>query len=97
MKVNLRFYGVFRSAVGSGSIQLELPTSTTTVRAAIAQLVSNPLYDGIKGLLFDQETTDPRPNALIMVCGREIGALNGLDTTLSDTDELSLLPIAHGG
>ena len=61
------------------------------------QLVSHPAYGGIKQFLFDLETTDPRPNALIMASGREIGTLDGLDTKLSDSDELSLLPIAHGG
>ena len=40
---------------------------------------------------------DPRPNALIMVSGREISTLNGLDTMLTEEDELSLLPVAHGG
>ena len=97
MKVRFRLYGVFRSAAGSGSVQLEIPASTTTVRTAIMQLVSHPIYGGIKQLLFDLETTDPRPNALIMVSDHEIGALDGLDTELSDSDELSLLPIAHGG
>jgi molybdopterin converting factor small subunit len=97
LKVSIRLYGVFRSAAGSGSIQLELADSTSTVRAAIVQLVSHPAYRGIKQLLLDQGTTDPRSNALIMVSGREIGTLDGLDTKLGDSDELSLLPIAHGG
>ena len=97
MKIHFRLYGVFRSAAGSSNICLELPTSTPTVRAAITHLVSDPVYQRIKPLLFDEETTDPRPNALIMISGREIGTLDGLDTKLSDSDELSLLPIAHGG
>ena len=96
LKVHLKLFGVFRSAAGSGSIQLDLPTCTT-VRMAIGQFASYPQYNEIKGMLFDSETTDPRPNALIMVSGREIGALDGLETKLSEGDELSLLPIAHGG
>jgi len=97
MRVRFKLYGVFRTAVGTHQVQLELPLPANTVRAAITELASHPDYAGIKPLLFDAETTDPRPNALIMVSGHEIGTLNGLDTTLNESDELSLLPIAHGG
>ena len=67
------------------------------MREAITQLVSDPTYRSVKSLLFDGEATDPRPNALIMISGREIGTLDGLDTEVGESDELSLLPIAHGG
>jgi molybdopterin converting factor small subunit len=97
LKISFKLYGVFRSAAGSGNIQLELLDSASTVRTAIMQLVSYPVYRGVRQLLLDQDTTDPRPNALIMVSGREIGTLEGLDTKLGDSDEVSLLPIAHGG
>jgi molybdopterin converting factor small subunit len=97
LRVHLRLYGVFRTAAGSSNLSIELPASKTTVRNAIAQLVSDPAYRTVKSLLFDEETTDPRPNALIMISGREIGTLNGLDTEVSENDEVSLLPIAHGG
>jgi molybdopterin converting factor small subunit len=47
--------------------------------------------------LMDADTKDPRPNALILVSGTEIGALNGIDSTLRDGDEVVFLPVAHGG
>jgi len=97
LRVHLRLYGVFRTAAGSSDISIELPTSKITVRDAIKQLVSDPALRAVKSLLFDGEATDPRPNALIMVSGREIGTLDGLDTEVNESDELSLLPIAHGG
>ena len=96
MKVRLRLYGVFRSAARSGDIQLDI-TSGSTVRAAIQQLVSETGFSELKHLLLERDSSDPRPNALIMVSGREINALRGLDTMLKENDELSLLPVAHGG
>ena len=96
MKVRLRLYGVFRSAAGSGDIQLDI-TGGSTVRAAIQQLVSGTSFSELKRLLLERDSSDPRPNALIMVSGREINALGGLDTMLKENDELSLLPVAHGG
>jgi molybdopterin converting factor small subunit len=93
----LRLYGVFRTAAGSSNVSLEMPTPITTVRNALTQFVSDPSYRAVKSLLFDEETADPRPNALIMISGREIGTLNGLETEVTENDEVSLLPIAHGG
>ena len=97
MRVRFKLYGVFRTAARTNEVQLELPLRENTVRNAITELASHPEYAGIKPFLFESETTDPRSNALIMVSGREIGTLDGLETRLKESDELSLLPIAHGG
>ena len=96
MKVRLRLYGVFKSAAGIGDSQFDITTGTT-VRNAILQLVSEPSFSELKHLLLESNSSDPRPNALIMVSGREINALKGLDTMLEENDELALLPVAHGG
>jgi len=97
LKIQLRLYGVFRSAAGSSQVQLDVPSLKPTVRIVIDYLVSGTDFRKLKPLLIDENTMDPRPNALIMVSGREINALNGLDTILTEEDELSLLPVAHGG
>jgi MoaD family protein len=97
MKINVRFYGVFKSAAGSALIQMDIASHEPTVRSVIAELVSRQDYGNLKELVLDGGARDPRPNALIMVSGREIGVLAGLETKLKDGDELSLLPIAHGG
>ena len=97
MKIRLKLYGVFRSAAGSSSIQLELPSHKPTVRTVIDVLSSHLEYRGLVQLLLSDQTGDPRPNALIMVSGREISSRNGLETPLLESDELSLLPVAHGG
>lgn len=83
--------------MGSSQILLDLPSERVNVRAVMDYLASKSDFSDLKSLLMDQNITDPRPNALIMVSGREIGTLNGLDTLLNEGDELSFLPIAHGG
>ena len=97
MLIPLRLYGVFRSAAGSEKVELNIPVDEPTVRVVIAEIASRPDFLALKQLVLDGETLDPRPNALIMVSGREISTLDGLDTKLKASDELSLLPIAHGG
>ncbi len=98
MRLRLKLYGVFRSTARSGEIVLELPEKTgTTVRYAIDELLQREDLQDLRSLLVSGDTSDPRPNTLIIVSGREIGALNGLETELKDNDELALLPVAHGG
>ena len=75
---------------------LEIPEKTgTTVRYAIEELIRREDLRDLRTLLIS--SSDPRSNALILVSGREIGSLNGLETELKDNDELALLPVAHGG
>jgi len=93
--IRIRLYGVFRAAAKKDELKIEMVPTGTTVRAAISQVVSQ--FPDLKPLLLSSETLDPRPNALIMVSGKEINALSGLDTELKENDELTLLPIAHGG
>ena len=95
MIVHLKLYGVFRSAAGTDTVNLDLH-GQPTVRAAIDELVSRPNLLELKKLILG-DGSDPRPYALILLAGREIGALGGLDTELKRGDDLSLLPIAHGG
>ena len=96
MIVHLKLYGVFRFAAGTDTLSLDLTGEEPTVRVAIDELVSRPNLLELKKLILG-DGSDPRPYALILLAGREIGALGGLDTELKRGDELSLLPIAHGG
>jgi molybdopterin converting factor small subunit len=97
MNLHLKLYGVFRTAANANEVNLTVPETAPTVRAVITQLLSETRFEDLKRLLVDAETSDPRPNALIMVSGREINSLKGLDTELNEKDELAFLPIAHGG
>jgi molybdopterin converting factor small subunit len=97
MKIHLKLYGVFRTAAKASEISFSLTEGKPTVRNILMQLVSQEQYHELKQLLIDKETSDPRPNALIMISGREINTLNALDSEIKEGDEVVLLPIAHGG
>jgi len=96
MNLHVKFYGVFRTAAETNELDLTIQNETT-VKSLISKLVSEERFRKLKNLLLAAETADPRPNALIMVSGREINALNGLQTELKEHDEVAFLPIAHGG
>jgi molybdopterin converting factor small subunit len=47
--------------------------------------------------LNDQKPEELKTNALILVNGKEISVLDGVETKLKDGDELVLVPVVHGG
>jgi len=94
VKVNIRLLGVFRGFTGKSRVSLRL--EQPTVRSVISKLADALSVDA-KSLLVDPELNDPRPNALILVNGREISVLNGLETEIKEGDEITLIPISHGG
>ena len=97
MNIRVKFFGVFRSAARTSELAIQIQDEKPTVKSVISSLVSQESLASLREVLLDSETADPRPNALIIVSGREISTLDGLETTLMEDDELSLLPIAHGG
>lgn len=93
-KVNVRLLGVFRGFSGKSRITLKL--EQPTVRKVIQKLTDSLPVEA-KRLLVDPEFNDLRSNALILVNGKEIGVLKGLETEIKEGDEVTLIPVTHGG
>lgn len=96
MRVQVRFYGVLKTAAKTEGLELDFD-STVSIRQLVNRLVNVIARPEFEAHLIDADLKDPRPNALILVSGTEIGALNGVDTALRDGDEVVFLPVAHGG
>jgi len=95
IQVKVRFLGVLRGLSGKGWVPVE-SGGPTTVRKVIQKL-TEAFSPEFKRVLMDPELEDPRPNALILVNGREISVLRGLETEVNNGDEIVLVPISHGG
>ena len=96
MRVHVKLYGVLKTAAKTERLELDFD-SPISIRQLVNKLVSVIARPEFETYLIDADTKDPRPNALILVSGTEIGALNGIDSTLRDGDEVVFLPVAHGG
>jgi len=96
LRVHVRLYGVLKTAAETERLELAFD-SPISIRQLVNKLVSVIARPEFETYLIDADTKDPRPNALILVSGTEIGALNGIDSTLRDGDEVVFLPVAHGG
>ncbi len=51
----------------------------------------------LKNSLIDTGQVEPKPNALILVNGKEISVLGGLSTKINAGDEIVFIPVVHGG
>jgi len=95
VRVRVRFIGIFQVLSGESQVELQLREGAT-LRDAVQKLVTSlPPEFGVA--LIDPVLGDPRPNALILLNGREISVFNGVETAVMDGDELVLVPVAHGG
>jgi len=93
--VKVRLLGVLRGFSWKDWVPVESEESTS-VRKVIQKL-TEAFSPEFKRVLMDPDLEDPRPNALILVNGKEISVLQGLETEVNDGDEIVLVPVSHGG
>jgi adenylyltransferase/sulfurtransferase len=94
MTITVKFIGALRHVSGVNELALDF-AEALSLKELIREIISR--LPEPKRILFDQQFEDPRLTALILVNGREISALNGLETSLKDGDEVVLVPVVHGG
>jgi molybdopterin converting factor small subunit len=94
MVINVTFIGAFRNASGKSKFTIT-SESRILLKKAIKEIVEE--LPKLKTVLIDPELENPKPNTLILVNGKEISVLNGLDTILENGDEVVFVPVVHGG
>jgi molybdopterin synthase sulfur carrier subunit len=94
MAITVKFVGALRHFSGAGELALDYKRC-----ASVEELVNKIVEEvpELKRSLIDRQLEDPRTNALILVNGREISVLNGLETKLNDGDDVVFVPVVHGG
>ena len=92
--VTIRFFGVFRSITGKNELIIEFKDAVQ-LKEAIERIIGE--MPRLKRSLIDPELEDPTPNTLILVNGKEISVLNGLETMLENGDEIVFIPVLHTG
>jgi len=94
MVITVRFIGALRSASGKSKISVKAK-GNVRLREFIDKIVEEK--PKLKRALIDPELASPSPNALILVNGKEISVLDGLETMLKNGDEVVFVPVVHGG
>jgi adenylyltransferase/sulfurtransferase len=93
LAITVKFVGALRHA--SGRDMSFVDSEGCSVKELICTLTRR--RPELRRNLINEELGDQRPNALIIVNGREISVINGLSTALKDGDEVILVPVVHGG
>jgi molybdopterin synthase sulfur carrier subunit len=95
MKIKLHTILTFKEILGARETEISLPEETTIqgLLSRMKELWSErlPFY------LFQQGTDRLLPHITLMVNGRSIQFLNGMETILQDGDEVLLVPPVAGG
>jgi len=88
-KVEIRIFGALVSYAGtkelSVSISKPIPLKT------FLEKIYSKLPEGFNSAI------QKRSNILVLVNGREIGLLDGIETEISLGDKVVFLPVSHGG
>jgi molybdopterin converting factor small subunit len=95
IKVKVKFIGIFRGLSKRSQLPLELEGSPSL--KDVVQKTTELFPPEFKRILIDPELDDPRPNALILLNGRDISVLDGFETRVDDGDEVVFIPVSHGG
>ena len=93
MPLALKVIGALRQF--SGKTQLTVSFQEAMSLKGLVTKISQEM-PSLQKMLSDQ-LENSRSNALVLVNGREISVLNGLETKLNDGDEIVFIPVVHGG
>jgi molybdopterin synthase sulfur carrier subunit len=95
IKVKVYTIMELKKILGQREFELSIPPEST-VRDLLSWM-ANKWGDRLSAHLFKPGSDSPLPHIRLMVNGRSIEFLNGMDTVLHDGDEFSMLPFVAGG
>ncbi|MFX1485812.1 MAG: MoaD/ThiS family protein [Promethearchaeota archaeon] len=93
-RVRVRFYAHLRRLSETPEISIRVPGQIRL--EGFLRILAKNVKKELRSELFD-DGDHIRSGLLILVNDREISALEGLDTKISDNDIVVILPFIHGG
>ena len=94
MPLTLKFIGAMRQISGKNQLIVNIQDGNT-LRDLMDKLGKN--MPELLKIFGEQKFGNSNSNSLVLVNGREISVLNGLDTKLMSGDEVVFIPVVHGG
>jgi molybdopterin converting factor small subunit len=84
-----------RHIVGENEKVIEISKEATV--GDLLRLILTTYSEKTKALLFEEDSKSVRNDILILINDVDMDVLEGVDTVLSEEDEVTFMPIAHGG
>jgi len=95
MKVKVKFFTLFRLEYGLSEISIEIEKDSINLKELI-RLIDAKTGKSISEKIFTNEEK-LKSSAIILVNGKNIFHLNGLETSIKDGDVVSIFPPGGGG
>jgi molybdopterin synthase sulfur carrier subunit len=92
--MTIKLFASLRHPVVGGRLEVQVPNGST-VRHALELLFEHA--PSLREQVLHPETRELLPFVQVMLKGRLVRDLHGLDTPVADTDELALFPPIAGG
>jgi molybdopterin synthase sulfur carrier subunit len=93
--VKVRTILTLKTIMGSGEI--ELPVADGSTLGQLIVTLVNRYGDDLTSQLYEPNSKNLRSYIRLMVNGRDIAFLNGMETVLRNGDEVLILPPVSGG
>jgi molybdopterin synthase sulfur carrier subunit len=94
IRVEVNYFSNVRALTGEPGSTLELPEGSSV--HDMLSIVAARYGDELREYLFTDED-GLHPHVVVILNGRGVGVLEGLDTTLNDGDRVAILPSIGGG
>jgi molybdopterin converting factor small subunit len=95
MRIRIKMLGLLKKISGKSEFFLNLPSNEARLKDVIEGILKET--NALREILLDPEMRDPRPNTIVLINGREMDLLGGLEAVIKDGDEIVFIPIVHGG
>ena len=95
MDIRVKFFTLFRLEFGLSELNLKINKDKITLKDLLKIIDDKTKKDVSKKLLLNEKIL--KTSAIILINGKNIFHLNGLDTEIKDGDEISLFPPGGGG
>lgn len=93
MQLQFKFFATYREVVGQKHLDRSYDGDSLTAGEMLADLEAD--YEGLEGSLL--ENGDVRAQVNVLVNGRDVAHIDGIDTVLEDGDTVSIFPPVAGG
>lgn len=97
MKVTVKFIGPFKNLAGVEKICINLNSESNQTISSLIQTLIEIYGKKFADRILELQGGKLRPGVLILKNDVEIGVLNGLETSIKDGDEVTFIPVSHGG
>ena len=95
MNVKLKTILNFKKIIGKGDVDIPFEDGTSLKQAL--DILVDTYGEELRSNLFDPDDGSPLQHVRLMVNGRDIAFLDGLQTVLRDGDEILIFPAVAGG